>query len=61
MSVSVFLYTFVYARVRMYDFVSVCVRVQLKGFLGETYSVQNAPDISHFPGWRAYLAAQQKQ
>ncbi len=30
---------------------------EAKGFLGESYAVQNAEDISRFGGWRAYLQA----
>ncbi len=29
----------------------------VKGFLCESYAVVNAPEISHFGGWRAYLAS----
>lgn len=28
---------------------------QVSGFLVEPYAVENAPDITHFGGWRAYL------
>ncbi len=28
----------------------------VKGFVCEDYAIQNAPDISHFGGWRSYLA-----
>jgi len=28
----------------------------VKGFVCESYAVANAPEISHFGGWRAYLA-----
>ncbi len=27
----------------------------VKGFLVESYAVVNAPDITHFGGWRAYM------
>jgi allophanate hydrolase len=30
----------------------------VKGFVGESYGVAGAPDISTYSGWRAYLAAQ---
>lgn len=33
----------------------------VKGFIGEAYAVADAPDISQYGGWRAYLAAQQQQ
>jgi allophanate hydrolase len=32
----------------------------VKGFIGEAYAVAAAPDITHYGGWRAYLAASQK-
>jgi allophanate hydrolase len=31
----------------------------VKGFLGESYAVIGAEDITHFGGWRAYLASKQ--
>jgi allophanate hydrolase len=30
---------------------------KVQGFVCEQYAVQEAQDISHFGGWRAYLAA----
>lgn len=30
---------------------------QIKGFLVEPYAVEGTPDITHFGGWRAYLAS----
>jgi hypothetical protein len=30
----------------------------VKGFVGESYGVVGAPDISQYGGWRAYLADQ---
>lgn len=33
----------------------------VKGFIGETYAVAAAPDITSFGGWRAYLADSNKQ
>jgi allophanate hydrolase len=32
----------------------------VQGFLSESWAVTNAEDISHFGGWRRYLAAQAK-
>jgi len=29
----------------------------VSGFLVEPYAVENAPDITHFGGWRAYLTS----
>jgi allophanate hydrolase len=29
----------------------------VKGFIGEAYAVQGAPDITSYGGWRAFLAA----
>jgi hypothetical protein len=31
---------------------------EVKGFIGETYAVKGAPDITKYGGWRAYLASQ---
>ena len=33
----------------------------VKGFIGEAYAVAAAPDITSYGGWRAYLAAANKQ
>ena len=30
---------------------------EVKGFIGETYATNDAPDITAHGGWRAYLAA----
>jgi allophanate hydrolase len=31
----------------------------VKGFLGESYAVIGAEDVTHFGGWRAYMASKQ--
>lgn len=31
----------------------------VKGFVGESYGVVGAPDVSSFGGWRAYLQSQE--
>lgn len=28
----------------------------VKGFVGESYGIEDCTDISHFGGWRVYLA-----
>jgi allophanate hydrolase len=33
----------------------------VKGFIGETYAVAAAPEITSYGGWRAYLADSNKQ
>lgn len=34
---------------------------EVKGFLGESYAVADAPDISHFGGWRAFATSKQEE
>jgi allophanate hydrolase len=33
----------------------------VKGFVGESYGVVGAPDVSAHGGWRAFLAAQEQE
>jgi allophanate hydrolase len=34
---------------------------QIKGFIGESYGVVGAPEISEHGGWKAYLKAKEQQ